>query len=114
MGILVSISILMLFIKLFDRYCGIYGTLDWVKLQVHNMIPAVETTAMDIDCTQPFRNGDIFDQDNDEGDFDDSDELDDQPSAAPSNRIEELNATLEALGPMMCNILRPNSEKVFC
>jgi len=97
--------------EIYENYAGIYGPLDWVKLEVKSLLPTVNAEALDIDVTQPFEQCDGFDMNNLQDD-EDEDELKEQPLSAPPNRIEELNATLQALGPMMCSILRPSSDKL--
>lgn len=97
--------------EIYENYAGIYGPLDWVKMEVKSLMPTLNAEALDIDVTQPFEQFDGFDVDKIQDDEEDE-ELKEQLLAAPANRIEELNSTLQALGPMMCNILRPNSDKL--
>lgn len=114
-----SLSLLLIypsFLFLYSiRYATVYGPLDWVSIKLRGPPPGPDgdnTTEMQ---TERFGREDdaLIDQElaalhgiNDEDE-------EERAVTAPANRIEELNATLQALGGEICGILQPSADKVL-
>ena len=105
----------------FYRYAIAHGPLDWVNIGVDALKTEEHTRTLVTNFSREFEGGDevVIDNSDDGKDVFDLEEeamqeeqYDNQEISAPPNRIEELNNSLQALGPDICNALRPSSEKV--